>query len=514
MMGIGNRWSRGILVCSTVCLLVLSSGCTTVISSRKMSERNEGPEIKGSEQFELKVGRLQRQALGVEEQVGVNLDECFRNYQVEYWERTWDRVHRKRYIAFAGKDSSYSVGADLFVDPIVGAIVGPLGTLLGTTTIASDGGEMLRRGISGFLIILPFMNVPLSPDFWGENSVNEEFEIEETVDLNERRRRLDPVSKHDVVGDSSIAGMELRWEVLRPDGSRRGRGKIAWPQLIRMPWCKWVLEEPGIEQYFLSVTSDDVELKGPTRTTLSVDLEDAVTRKWPTGSETKSKLSVESVEFFDTKGREITELQTGFGTTMKIRVKNGWGAPTAYSVAPKIEFLSGFAFPVAKAPMIKWLNARSAAELEFAVKIPLETESGELVFDVSVQDLSGHGCAPHRVTIPCQQTDIPRLQVFTATMVPSRDHSSHELRLVIRNRGEGNAQNVLILLDGFPKGLVPKNARSSIDTLGRYSRTSVSIPVAGALPTGLVEIPLEVTLSTDLEMAPVVEKIKVGVVTP
>lgn len=482
--------------------MTIAAGCMTRRST-PMHDVYEGPEIKGTERFEMGIKNIYRNASGVNESLTISPEYVTRHYKVEKWRKTWNEVDRKRFAAVAGVHDNYSFGMDIFGDFFAAAFVGTIGTTIGILMSPVDDGEMFINGISAVVSVLPLVS-------YGEKN--------EVVDLDIVEKKLDPVAKADGVSSSMLDGKRINWEILAQDASRKDKGKIKWPEKIEIPWCDWVLDDPSALYFDLGVDTDELDLKGTKRVRLNIDLKDAVTRKWPKAKDRPPfKTTVKSAEWVDAAGRPLKSLRAGSKAKLIVKISNPWFTNPSYLIQLQSSPVAGPQLELIGSPQLKALDSGSSATLQASVKVPLDAPSETSKINLMLVDAFDRTSPVFTMDTLCEKTDLPELGVYTVTLKPlpeSKGNFTHELELVIRNSGAGEARQVTVSLENIPGTLSVASTSQTIESLKPFSRGAVTFPAIASFAGDTVDFPLGIRLTEELEMDPVIESMNATIMSP
>lgn len=484
-------------------MAIMTSGCITKRTTAKSNEY-EGPEIRGTERFELQVKEFQRKTAGKNEEIRLVPEHIKRHYKVEKWRKNWNEVHRDRFLAVAGVHDNYNAAADLFVDPFAAALLGGIMTPIGVLAMMTGfGTDLFVHGCSALVSILPLVRYD---------------EVKETVDLNIRERQLVPVAKTDDLPSRLINGKRIDWEAIRADGRREDSGRVAWPDPIMLPWCLWVLDDPLVSNYLVKVSSRDVELKGVKQDRLDVDLRDAINRQWPAPKDRPGlRASIKKATWRDKDGREVFALSAGSNLRLEVEVSNPLFSSDAYYLQIKPVVTGGPALEWGAASTITWLDSFSSQSLMIPVRIPLDTPTATTRISLGGTDVFGRSMDPLIVEASCVRTDLPELSIFSAVIRPVREDdrlNGHDyvMEVVVRNRGDGEAREVSVQVESAAENATRSTVQLVIPAIEPHARQAVLHPVKSAIRAGVADFPARFTLTEELGMAPVVEELPVAII--
>lgn len=476
--------------------LLVCSSCSTVNVTHR-EQYHEGPEIKGTERYWMKVDRYAREARGREELVTIVPDSIERRYKVEHWRKQWDVVERRRHCSVIGVHPEYDPIKEVSMDLICGGLLlvtSPLGVPI--SLIDSDKDFLLR--IAGSSVsILPFVTTEIP-------SVTET--VEKHVDL----RKVDPISKVDRASFSQLADKRFDWIVLRPDGTRQDRGRVRGNTPIKIPWVDWTLDQPDVPFWNISVSSSDLDLVGNLDGVLDVDLRDALWRQWPDEEgRPLPSLKVQHAIVDATTSNRLERLGTGKCASVSFEVKSGMFSSPAYMLEAFVECPAVSNLVVAVPPPRRWLKRWSEAQFAVPIQIPLMYQEDGLQLLVGVRDVFGRVYGAATQTVAVVQTPLPDLAVHTAEIRRGAGSASTgELLATIRNRGAGAAEDVRIAVLSATTLDDVVLAEGRIARIEPFDRNQVSLTVR--IPASLSPVvPVRLRLSELLGVPPVEVKLEV-----
>ncbi len=483
------------LILPALMAILFTNGCSTIQTTSR-HEVNEGKEIKGTEQFELRIARLTEKPLNQQQKVLLEPEAVIRTYQVEQWRKSWNEVTRKRRLAVIGVHNDYNFGMDVFGDIFIGAfgaVFSPIALLMSP----DDNGEALVACLSATLGILPFVS-GISKGV-----------VTETVDLDIEERLVKPVTKTEEVPSTRINNTRLDWTVLRPGVSDAETGRIRWPEPILLPWCDWVLDQPDKRIFNLTVSSEDITVSGQTKIRMEANLNDVVLRQWPNPvNRPKLGLSLSSV-LLDSAGKPLNKLRAGSQAILRLHLKNGVFSPAAYALTPQITALSGPELRWGSPPVVDYVPARDSKSVDVPIQLPLDAPDGIIKLNLQCLDLFNRLTEPTVVELACAHTDLPQLQIFTTTIEPSEDGSGRLLKVTLRNSGQGPADQVRVRLEQLPPGMRCDQAEQVVEHLDARARGTAIFPIV--FTADAVEAPVTLRITESLGLAPVVATVKAAV---
>lgn len=479
------------------------AGCST-IQTTPMRKVSEGAEIPGTDKYEIRVSSLSASMQGPIDAVAIVPSSITRHYSVRQYEEQWNEVTRRRYVAVAGVDKQYHVFMDIFGDPLMGVIFLPIFTpALPFAIFSSDGRkDFIPPLAGGYVGLLPLVNWAPEPP------------INETVKQNIRKTSLQNIDKQVMASSDKLNGKAVKWKVYRvSDGYIKGVGQVKWPQPIGLPLCDWVLDDLLIPSLRIELSSDDLILSGTTTWNLDgeTNLHTLAERRWPDpASRPAFHSEVQFVRWLDHYGNPLQVLKSGQKGAMEIQLCNLQRATPSYLLNIRGATNGGSAFiSWADVPSVKYLPGNSSTNIRIPFRIPARLPEPASTVDMVAVDIFGRKTPACIVNMPLRQLDFPQFGIYTA-VVRSRG-GKHELVLDVRNRGRGEANQVMVTLEQLPPGLAVEMTQQGIPRIPPYSRHQAVFPLAGALPVGIYELALRVQITEELELPPTVIDIKAAV---
>jgi hypothetical protein len=488
------------------------AGCRSIsVDHRSVVEYHD--EVPCSVRYALVVDHLSSSSRGPDELVAMSASTAHREVQVRAVERTWDEVHRERFIALAGVHADYSLRYDLILEPVLGAaalLSSPV-ILLASLLPLSEPGDpptiFQKSGgglgvLAGFTLgMLPFV----SYDGYGR---------EETIRDDFQSIELEPATHSSAVMPDSIKGQRVDWSLRLSDGREVSAGNVCWPGPIVLPWCELVLQNPKAREFHIALTSSAMSVSGALSARLPVDLVSAVRRQWPdAASAPPMNARIQSVALVDGEGRHCAALRAGTSALVRIVADNtASGSPNAYAVTPVVMTTSDM-IRVHSANTCESLAPGATTHLEIELSSPLYAPDADVPVRFALKDVFGRTSAPFDSQLRIVQADLPALQVFLVTArEPLRANSSNVLDVVIRNRGRAPASDVTVSLRDLPAGWSSRSEARHAGELAAGERWTTAMPIRVGETSGEVSITVMVSESLGVETVP--RKVAIHVLAP
>ena len=496
---------RTIIKFISASLAAVMTGCSTILTT-PMSMVSEGEELPGTRIYEMHVGNLTVTSRGPNDFVALVPSEIYRHFKVSQYKEQWDIVYRYRSVYIAGIDEEYSIGKDLFHDPILGAysllILTPIVTI--GALFSPDMREECPYLMGAFAGLLPFINI--KHGFYGS----------ETVKRNKTKIKLQSIDKKESVSSDQLNGRYIKWKVYcESNGYIMKAGKMSWPHPIELPLCEWALDNYSIPTLKIELSGDNILLGGTTTWSLSCEtnMHVAAGRRWPDSeSRPAFQSEVRFIRWLDPAGNQLRVLKSGQKGTMEIQLRNPPRSTSSYML--KIQNANGGSEAFvswAEAPSVKYLPGNTTTNLNIPFRIPAQLPDGESAIDLVAVDIFGRTTSPCHVQMPLRQAEFPELGVYTA--VVRSKANGHELVLDVRNRGKGEANQVVVALEQTPAGIAFWGRQQNISLIPPYSRREVVFPLVRSIPAGTTELALRVRISEELELPPMIADIKAVVMS-
>lgn len=485
--------ARAVPSLASVGILLLCSSCSTINVTHR-AEFREGPEIRGTEHFRMNVDRFVREPSGENERVSIVPERIDRHFKIEHWRKKWDDVERERNLAVAGVHDDYSSVMDFFDS----TLFAPIFPLLALYSVSANGADWVCIP-SAFTSWLPFVCL-VGP-------------VTEVVQKNVDDRKVEPLDKVEMGRFAQLDCKRINWVVLDPDGSRRGRGRVYGSEPIELPWVKWILEQPDITSFRISVSSSDLDLVGNTNGILNVDLKDAIFRKWPNeGDRPMPSLTVRH-ELLDADAtNSLDKLMTGQRAWVRIEVSSSTFSSPTYLLEPFVEGKSVSNVIETLPPAMQCLKRGSSTRFDIPIYVPLQFQEDELSFKVGIRDVFGRVFEASALNVAIKQTLLPDLTVHSAEISRDQaDSSAWNLVVTVRNRGSGAAKNVVVTLLSCGADVHAVEKQGVVDKIEPFGRDQVVLKIKLGESPGLV-IPTHLRLQENLGMPPVEAKVNVPIV--